>query len=68
MTTMMAAPSDVFGNWAEVYDEQPNPLLSLEQRFLNRMLPDAAGLDVLTTPDAAQADGCSISPSNIPPA
>ena len=47
MTTMMAAPSDVFGNWAEVYDEQPNPLLSLEQRFLNRMLPDAAGLDVL---------------------
>ncbi len=47
MTTMMAAPSDVFDNWAQVYDEQPNPLLSLEQRFLTRMLPDAAGLDVL---------------------
>ena len=47
MTTMMATPSDVFGNWAEVYDEQPNPLLSLEQRFLSRMLPDVGGLDVL---------------------
>ncbi len=47
MTTMMATPSDVFDNWAEVYDEQPNPLLTLEQRFLNRMLPDVTGLDVL---------------------
>jgi cytosine/adenosine deaminase-related metal-dependent hydrolase/ubiquinone/menaquinone biosynthesis C-methylase UbiE len=47
MTTMMAAPSGVFDTWAQVYDEQPNPLLTLEQRFLSRMLPDAGGLDVL---------------------
>jgi cytosine/adenosine deaminase-related metal-dependent hydrolase/ubiquinone/menaquinone biosynthesis C-methylase UbiE len=47
MTTMMATPSDVFDAWAQVYDEQPNPLLALEQRFLSRMLPDLEGLDVL---------------------
>jgi cytosine/adenosine deaminase-related metal-dependent hydrolase/ubiquinone/menaquinone biosynthesis C-methylase UbiE len=47
MTTMMATPSDVFDTWAQVYDEQPNPLLALEQRFLTRMLPDVGGLDVL---------------------
>jgi cytosine/adenosine deaminase-related metal-dependent hydrolase/ubiquinone/menaquinone biosynthesis C-methylase UbiE len=47
MTTMAVSPSDVFNIWAQVYDEQPNPLLALEQRFLNRMLPDVGGLDVL---------------------
>ena len=47
MTTVMATPSDVFDTWAQVYDEQPNPLLTLEQRFLSRMLPDVGGLDVL---------------------
>jgi ubiquinone/menaquinone biosynthesis C-methylase UbiE/cytosine/adenosine deaminase-related metal-dependent hydrolase len=47
MTTMTAALSDVFDTWAQVYDEQPNPFLSLEQRFLTRMLPDINGLDVL---------------------
>src|ERR1700750_72129 len=47
MTTMAVAPSDVFNIWAQVYDEQPNPLLALEQRFLSRMLPDVSGLDVL---------------------
>jgi ubiquinone/menaquinone biosynthesis C-methylase UbiE/cytosine/adenosine deaminase-related metal-dependent hydrolase len=47
MTATMAAPSDVFDTWAHVYDEQPNPLLALEQRFLSRMLPDVAGLNVL---------------------
>lgn len=44
---MAVSPSDVFDIWAQVYDEQPNPLLALEQRFLSRMLPDAGGLDVL---------------------
>jgi cytosine/adenosine deaminase-related metal-dependent hydrolase/ubiquinone/menaquinone biosynthesis C-methylase UbiE len=47
MTTMAVSPSDVFNIWAQVYDEQPNPLLALEQRFLSRMLPDVGGLDVL---------------------
>jgi cytosine/adenosine deaminase-related metal-dependent hydrolase/ubiquinone/menaquinone biosynthesis C-methylase UbiE len=36
-----------FDSWAEVYDSQPNPLLSLEQRILNSMLPEVRGLDVL---------------------
>src|SRR5260370_1725200 len=47
MTTMAVSPSDVFDIWAQVYDEQPNPLLALELRFLGRMLPDVDGLDVL---------------------
>lgn len=47
MTTMAVSSSDLFNIWAQVYDEQPNPLLALEQRFLSRMLPDIAGLDVL---------------------
>jgi cytosine/adenosine deaminase-related metal-dependent hydrolase/ubiquinone/menaquinone biosynthesis C-methylase UbiE len=47
MTTTMATPSDVFDTWAQVYDEQPNPLLTLEQRFLSKLLPDTTGLNVL---------------------
>jgi cytosine/adenosine deaminase-related metal-dependent hydrolase/SAM-dependent methyltransferase len=30
-----------------VYDAEPNPMLSLEQRFLDRLLPPIKGLDVL---------------------
>jgi cytosine/adenosine deaminase-related metal-dependent hydrolase/ubiquinone/menaquinone biosynthesis C-methylase UbiE len=47
MTTMAVSSSGVFDMWAQVYGEQPNPLLALEQRFLSRMLPDVGGLDVL---------------------
>lgn len=36
-----------FSAWAEVYDDQPNPLLSLEERYLSRVLPTARGKDVL---------------------
>src|SRR5215475_9913621 len=38
---------DPFALWAEVYDQQPNPLLSLEEDFLSHLLPDARGLDVV---------------------
>lgn len=38
---------DPFALWAEVYDEQPNPLLSLEEDLLSSLLPDAEGLDVI---------------------
>ena len=43
------APSmeSVFDRWAAVYDEQPNPLLALEERYLTPLLPALAGLDVL---------------------
>ncbi len=36
-----------FAAWAEVYDDLPNPLLSLEQRFLSTLLPEIRGLDVV---------------------
>ncbi len=36
-----------FAAWSEVYDQQPNPLLSLEQRFLTELLPDLRGLEVI---------------------
>jgi len=45
-----AAPahnSDVFDLWAQVYDEQINPLLALEKRFLTQLLPPVRGLHVL---------------------
>ena len=38
---------DPFALWAEVYDEQPNPLLSLEEDFLLQLLPQVPGLDVV---------------------
>lgn len=38
---------DRFALWSEVYDEQPNPLLSLEEDFLSPLLPDVRGLDVV---------------------
>jgi cytosine/adenosine deaminase-related metal-dependent hydrolase/ubiquinone/menaquinone biosynthesis C-methylase UbiE len=44
---MAVTPSSVFDIWAQVYDDQPNPLLALEHRFLSHMLPDISGLDVL---------------------
>jgi len=33
--------------WAQVYDSQPNPMLSLEQRYLETILPPVNGLDVV---------------------
>jgi cytosine/adenosine deaminase-related metal-dependent hydrolase/ubiquinone/menaquinone biosynthesis C-methylase UbiE len=47
VTATAYSSSDVFDTWAQVYDEQPNPLLMLEQRFLSQLLPDVSGLDVL---------------------
>jgi cytosine/adenosine deaminase-related metal-dependent hydrolase/ubiquinone/menaquinone biosynthesis C-methylase UbiE len=47
MSQLSPYPSEVFDNWAEVYDTQPNPLLSLEQRILSSRLGDIRGLDIL---------------------
>jgi len=38
---------EAFAAWSEVYDHQPNPLLSLEERFLSELLPEVRGLDVV---------------------
>ncbi|WP_035349039.1 methyltransferase domain-containing protein [Edaphobacter aggregans] len=48
----MTAPSTVsssgtFDRWAQVYDHQLNPLLTLEERTLPALLPEIAGTDVL---------------------
>ena len=47
MSQLSPYPSEVFDSWAEVYDTQPNPLLSLEQRILGNRLEDIRGLDIL---------------------
>jgi cytosine/adenosine deaminase-related metal-dependent hydrolase/ubiquinone/menaquinone biosynthesis C-methylase UbiE len=47
MTQSLASHAAAFDAWAEVYDDQPNPLLALEQRILPFLLPDVRGLDVL---------------------
>ncbi len=36
-----------FDRWAEVYDDQPNPLIALEERVLSHLLPPLRGRDVL---------------------
>ena len=36
-----------FDRWAEVYDDQPNPLIALEERILSHLLPPLRGRDVL---------------------
>lgn len=38
---------DEFSAWAGVYDQQPNPLLTLEERYLLRLLPKIEGRDIL---------------------
>ncbi len=49
----MACPVRAAGNvasfdrWAQSYDVESNPLLKLEQRYLERLLPRVAGRDVL---------------------
>jgi cytosine/adenosine deaminase-related metal-dependent hydrolase/ubiquinone/menaquinone biosynthesis C-methylase UbiE len=47
MKQISCFPAEAFDTWADVYDSQPNPLLALEQRLLDPMLPDVCGLDVL---------------------
>ncbi|ADW67642.1 methyltransferase domain-containing protein [Granulicella tundricola] len=41
--TIDTPQSGVFDRWAEVYDTQQNPLLSLEERTLTPLLPTALG-------------------------
>ena len=47
MSQLASLPQEGFDSWADVYDAQPNPLLSLEQRLLGPMLVDVRGLDIL---------------------
>jgi cytosine/adenosine deaminase-related metal-dependent hydrolase/ubiquinone/menaquinone biosynthesis C-methylase UbiE len=51
MTSTSAATKissrDGYSVWAQTYDSAPNPMLSLEQRILESILPDVQGLDVV---------------------
>ena len=47
MDAVTESPSTLFDQWAHVYDDQPNPLLALEERLLPKLLPNLAGLDIL---------------------
>ncbi len=39
--------AEAFSAWAEAYDQQQNPLLALEERYLKQLLPNIAGRDIL---------------------
>ena len=39
--------ASTFDLWAEVYDAQINPFLSLEERVVSALLPELEGLDAL---------------------
>jgi len=41
------ATASTFDLWAEVYDAQINPFLSIEERIMSALLPDLKGIDVL---------------------
>lgn len=41
------APKEGYRLWSRVYDTQPNPLLRLEERFLDALLPPVTGRDVV---------------------
>jgi cytosine/adenosine deaminase-related metal-dependent hydrolase len=46
-STRSVSSKEGYRLWSTLYDSQPNPMLSLEQRFLGRLLPRVAGLDVV---------------------
>lgn len=39
--------AEAFAAWAPIYDQQQNPLLALEERYLSRLLPDTADRNVM---------------------
>jgi cytosine/adenosine deaminase-related metal-dependent hydrolase/ubiquinone/menaquinone biosynthesis C-methylase UbiE len=46
-TTSPLTPAEGYRLWANQYDHQPNPMLSLERRILEPLLPPLADLDVI---------------------
>ena len=45
--TSCLSAAEGYRAWADSYDQEANPLLSLEQRILVRLLPPVAGLEVV---------------------
>jgi cytosine/adenosine deaminase-related metal-dependent hydrolase/SAM-dependent methyltransferase len=46
-TTAYVTPAEGYRLWANTYDNEPNPMLSLEQRILAPLLPPLVDLDVV---------------------
>jgi cytosine/adenosine deaminase-related metal-dependent hydrolase/SAM-dependent methyltransferase len=46
-STTCLSPADGYRLWASSYDRDSNPMLSLEKRFLEHLLPPVTGLDVV---------------------
>jgi SAM-dependent methyltransferase len=46
-TTSCVTPAEGYRLWANTYDDEPNPMLSLEQRILAPLLPPLVDLDVV---------------------
>jgi cytosine/adenosine deaminase-related metal-dependent hydrolase/ubiquinone/menaquinone biosynthesis C-methylase UbiE len=46
-TTSLLTPAEGYRLWANRYDNEPNPMLSLERRMLEPLLPPLPGLDVI---------------------
>ena len=46
-TTPSLSPREGYRRWARSYDTDLNPILSLEKRYLEPMLPSSAGLDIV---------------------
>jgi SAM-dependent methyltransferase len=46
-TTSYVTPAEGYRMWANTYDDEPNPMLSLEQRILEPLLPQLVDLDVV---------------------
>ena len=47
VTTSCVTPVEGYRLWANTYDDEPNPMLSLEQRILGPLLPSLVGMDVV---------------------
>jgi SAM-dependent methyltransferase len=46
-TTSYVTPAEGYRRWANTYDDEPNPMLSLERRILEQVLPPLVDLDVV---------------------
>jgi cytosine/adenosine deaminase-related metal-dependent hydrolase len=47
LSPICLSPSEGYRLWANTYDREPNPMLSLEQRILEPLLPALTGLGVV---------------------
>src|ERR1700722_15729203 len=47
VTTSYVTPAEGYRLWANTYDDEPNPMLSLEKRILEPLLPPLVDLDVV---------------------